>query len=153
MTCFPSCTGPSSKRIFLQSEVRRHFFTKTKLIWFFPPPEIPKISATMESGLLPGTTVSIWGLLLSVAPESDVPLDTWAQDKVFRRSDILEVISCHNRNPLTSPFTFSVRQDLFSTTSTCRGFLAPCMDILWRDLDSLLPVLRLFPDFTYVDGS
>ena len=32
----------------------------------------------------------------------------------------------------------------------CQGFLAPCMDILWPHLDSLLPVLHLLP---YVDGS
>lgn len=108
----------------------------------------------MEPGSCPGSTVSEGSdELLSEAPESDVPLGTWAQDEVFRHSDILEVISYHIGDPLASPSAFSARQDLFCAALTCRGFLAPCMDILWRDLDSLLPVLRLLPDFTYVDGS
>ena len=108
----------------------------------------------MEPESCPGSTVSEGSdERLSGAPESDVPLYNWAQDEVLRHSDILEVISYNIGVSLTSPSTFSVRQDLFSAALICSGFLAPCMNIRWRDLGSLLPVLCLLPDFTYVDGS
>jgi hypothetical protein len=37
------------------------------------------------------------------------------------------------------------RRALSRLARTCRAFCEPALDILWRDLDSLIPILGLFP--------
>jgi len=49
---------------------------------------------------------------------------------------LLEVI-------LESP---SGKRSLSRLARTCRAFSGPALDILWRDLDSILPIIGLFPN-------
>ena len=45
------------------------------------------------------------------------------------------------------------RQNLLWVALTCKAFLEPALDRLWRSLDSLFPLLRTLPSFTQSDGT
>lgn len=47
---------------------------------------------------------------------------------------------------------YSDNSSLFHTSLACKAFLEPALDMLWESLDSLLPLLKLLPSFTLVDG-
>ena len=44
-----------------------------------------------------------------------------------------------------SPTRAQVRKDLFSAAKTCKAFVEPALNSLWRVLPSLLPLLLLLP--------
>ncbi|KAF9472852.1 hypothetical protein BDN70DRAFT_886492 [Pholiota conissans] len=77
------------------------------------------------------------------------------QYQVFRNEDLLELIFS-----LLDPEAYfgniwdlepSTRQDLLSAALTCKAFLPPAMSLLWRMMESLLPLLKLIPSFTSVE--
>lgn len=37
------------------------------------------------------------------------------------------------------------RRSLSRLARTCRAFADPALDVLWRDLDSIIPIIGLFP--------
>lgn len=45
------------------------------------------------------------------------------------------------------------RRNLLWVALTCKAFLEPALDCLWRFLDSLFPLLKLLPSFTQSDGT
>lgn len=45
------------------------------------------------------------------------------------------------------------KQNLLWVALTCKAFLEPALDRLWRSLDSLFPLLRILPSFTQSDGT
>lgn len=38
------------------------------------------------------------------------------------------------------------RHDLLNAVLVCRVFVSPALDVLWRELDDLLPVMQLFTE-------
>lgn len=44
------------------------------------------------------------------------------------------------------------RTHLFYAVGTCRSFLHPALDVLWRLLPSVFPLLKLLPSFQLVNG-
>lgn len=47
----------------------------------------------------------------------------------------------------------SSRRTLLRLALTCRAFLEPALDRLWRNLDSLFPLLKVLPAFIQTDGT
>lgn len=45
------------------------------------------------------------------------------------------------------------KKQLLSAGLTCRSFLDPALDILWRSMHSIMPLLRILPSFQKVNGS
>ena len=47
----------------------------------------------------------------------------------------------------------SSRRTLLCLALTCKAFLEPALDRLWRNLDSLFPLLKVLPAFIQTDGT
>lgn len=45
------------------------------------------------------------------------------------------------------------RQNLLWVALTCKAFLEPALDRLWKQLDSLFPLLKVLPEFMQSDGT
>lgn len=45
------------------------------------------------------------------------------------------------------------RRNLLHIAQTCKAFLEPALDRLWRSLDSLFPLLKILPAFIRSDGT
>jgi len=45
------------------------------------------------------------------------------------------------------------KQNLLWVALTCKAFLEPSLDRLWKQLDSLFPLLKVLPAFTQSDGT
>lgn len=45
----------------------------------------------------------------------------------------------------------TTRSNLFSAARTCKAFLNPAITLLWRKLESILPVLKLLSAFVLVN--
>jgi len=64
---------------------------------------------------------------------------------------ILERVFEHFEDPVildsdyTGPVKASTRRDLLSASLTSRAFFEPAMNVLWRFMDTLLPIFYLFP--------
>ncbi|KAJ7105567.1 hypothetical protein C8R44DRAFT_987579 [Mycena epipterygia] len=48
---------------------------------------------------------------------------------------------------------YATRTTLRSAALTCRSFCSPALDVLWRSIDNLLPLLELLPSFKVVEGN
>lgn len=46
----------------------------------------------------------------------------------------------------------AARRNLIRAALTCKVFLDPALDRLWRAIDTLLPLLKLLPSFQLVGG-
>ena len=59
--------------------------------------------------------------------------------------DILHLIFEHFDLQPGSPTIVQTRKDLLSAAKTCKAFVEPALNSLWRVLPSLLPLLLLLP--------
>ncbi|KIM45703.1 hypothetical protein M413DRAFT_24845 [Hebeloma cylindrosporum] len=77
-----------------------------------------------------------------------------AQERAMENQDILgeifNVISFDLDTPGNDPS--QTRKDLFYAACTCRAFLDPAVNALWRVLPSLYPLLKLLPSFQLVNS-
>ncbi|KJA23489.1 hypothetical protein HYPSUDRAFT_578000 [Hypholoma sublateritium FD-334 SS-4] len=75
----------------------------------------------------------------------DVPSSNAGKLAVFRNIDIMDTIF----DALLVKYDADAceRKHLFQAALTAKNFYDPAMNILWRSLDSLLPVLKLIPGF------
>ncbi|TFK46745.1 hypothetical protein OE88DRAFT_1811572 [Heliocybe sulcata] len=75
---------------------------------------------------------------------------------VLAQHDILSLIFGQLADEMDEKLRHTSRTEwlaLRSAALTCRGFQEPALDALWRTLDgSMLPLLRLIPNFRIVDG-
>ena len=69
--------------------------------------------------------------------------------------DILNEICeyLHDEEDDSSGLAHTGKQNLLWAGLTCKAFLEPALDRLWRSLDSLFPLLRILPSFTQSDGT
>ena len=75
----------------------------------------------------------------------DVPSSDSAKLAVFRNLDIMDtILDAMLVKYIPYP---SERKHLLQAALTAKNFFDPAMNILWRSLDSILPVLKLIPDF------
>jgi len=79
-----------------------------------------------------------------------------AQPPFHSNPDILEEICEYLA--IEDDFTHSVdvslsRRDLLSVALTCKAFVEPALNRLWRSLDSLFPLLKILPAFVQSDGT
>jgi len=49
--------------------------------------------------------------------------------------------------------TATGRHNLLHVALTCKAFLEPALDRIWRRLDSLFPLLKILPSFIQSDGT
>jgi hypothetical protein len=69
--------------------------------------------------------------------------------------DILDEIceNLHDEPEEGGEATRTSKQNLLWAALTCKAFLEPALDRLWRTLDSLFPLLKILPSFTQSDGT
>ena len=65
--------------------------------------------------------------------------------EALKNHDILSLIFQHFDFQPGSQTVVQTRKDLFSAAKTCKAFVEPALDLLWRVLPSLLPLLLLLP--------
>ena len=96
------------------------------------------------------------GLVLSAARPRSLPPMADATQHALRCQDILTEIFKHlspgwldewKRDPQCAQDQKTQRQALASAARVCRAFSDPALDVLWRALDDVQPVLWLFPTF------
>jgi hypothetical protein len=80
----------------------------------------------------------------SVAPTSALVLDCLGNIDIA--SEILQYLErdTQERYPLA---------DIAAVALSCRALSEPAQDILWRDLTSIIPLLKLLPSFVEADSS
>ncbi|KAF8153355.1 hypothetical protein B0H34DRAFT_800567 [Crassisporium funariophilum] len=73
----------------------------------------------------------------------------------YSNPDILDEICeyIYDDDDLDSDEATAGRQSLLWAALTCRAFLEPALDCLWRSLDSLFPLLKILPAFAQSDGT
>ena len=71
--------------------------------------------------------------------------------EAIKNEDILGLIFQHFDEPGSQTLA-QTRRDLFSAARTCKAFLEPALDSLWRVLPSLLPLLLLLPSAEVIHG-
>ena len=59
----------------------------------------------------------------------------------------------HDEEDISSEAARTSKQNLLLVALTCKSFLEPALDRLWRSLDSLFPLLKILPSFTQSDGT
>lgn len=69
--------------------------------------------------------------------------------------DILDEICehLHDEEFEDGELTQTSKQNLLWAGLTCKAFLEPALDRLWRSFDSLFPLLRILPSFKQSDGT
>ena len=87
-------------------------------------------------------------VLYFVVIECSLTLFSEAQSRTLealKNEDILSLIFQHFDLQPGSQTVAQTRKDLFSAAKTCKVFVEPALDSLWRVLPSLLPLLLLLP--------
>jgi hypothetical protein len=83
-----------------------------------------------------------------------VVIEKSPRQKAMENQDILgeifNIISLDLEKPGNN--VSQTRKDLFYAARTCRIFLDPAINALWRVLPSLFPLLKLLPSFQLVDN-
>jgi len=111
------------------------YLNRTKTSWFAlndfkkslsQPPQVPSIvdAATIIS-----------------------PVDETPQLQVLQNLDLLELIFSFLEWGLYSDCSAVKRNDLLYAALTCTSFFDPVMNVLWRRLPSLVPLLNLLPTY------
>ena len=72
--------------------------------------------------------------------------------EALKNQDILSLIFQHFDLQPGSQTVAQTRKDLFSAAKTCKAFVEPALDSLWRVLPSLLPLLLLLPSAEVNNG-
>ena len=72
--------------------------------------------------------------------------------QALKNQDILSLIFQHFDLQPGSETVAQTRKDLFSAAKTCKAFVEPALDSLWRVLPSLLPLLMLLPSAEVKNG-
>ena len=72
--------------------------------------------------------------------------------EALKNQDILSLIFQQFDLQPGSQTVAQTRKDLFSAAKTCKAFVEPALDLLWRVLPSLLPLLMLLPSAEVKNG-
>ena len=80
---------------------------------------------------------------LTLIPEPQSPVIQTPE--ALKNQDILGLIFQHFDLQPGSHTVAQTRKDLLSAAKTCKAFVEPALDSLWRVLPSLLPLLLLLP--------
>ena len=89
---------------------------------------------------------------LTQFPEPQTPVQVVRTPEALKNEDILGLIFQHFDLQPGSQTVAQSRKDLFSAVKTCKAFVEPALDSLWRVLPSLLPLLLLLPSAEVVNG-
>ncbi|KDR85791.1 hypothetical protein GALMADRAFT_218880 [Galerina marginata CBS 339.88] len=78
-----------------------------------------------------------------------------SQEAVLENFDLLENIFSFFEPPSdvsSASWALSLpgRQALLNAALTCKVFVDPAMDILWRSMDSLTPLVKILPTFVMI---
>ena len=84
--------------------------------------------------------------------------DVTAKDSFMKNPDLMALTFSHLKNdPDLVTMTFShLKNDyqcLFKVALTCKDFLDVALDALWKELNSLVPLLKLLPALQIEDGA
>ena len=71
--------------------------------------------------------------------------DVTAKDSFMKNSDLMAKTFSHFENNKEH------RRYLFNAALTCKDFLDVALDALWKELDSLVPLLKLLPGLQIED--
>ena len=91
-------------------------------------------------------------LTLFPEPQSCVGVIPGQTPEALKNQDILSLIFQHFDLQPGSQTVAQTRKDLFSAARTCKAFVEPALDSLWRVLPSLLPLLLLLPSAEVSNG-
>ena len=80
-----------------------------------------------------------------------VPLVNWTRE-ALTNEDVLHLIFEHFDLHPGSKTMAQTRKDLLSAAKICKAFSGPALDLLWRVLPSLLPLLLLLPSAEVTNG-
>ena len=88
--------------------------------------------------------------------EMDPRPSSSTMNPIFENQDVLPIILsffdpeafCRGR---TWAMQGDTRRNLLSAALTSKAFLGPAISLLWRQLDSVMPLLKLFPNFVSVN--
>lgn len=67
---------------------------------------------------------------------------------VLFNSDILSLIFAHF-DLVEDPMVY--RKSLYWAALTCKAFTEPALDVLWRSMNSLIPLLKLLPKLFLIE--
>jgi hypothetical protein len=81
------------------------------------------------------------------SPNSHTFNSSTAKDLFFKIPDLIEQTISH----LQADNDKEYRLCLFNTALTCKDFLHPALDALWKELHSLMPLLKLLPSLQIED--
>ena len=73
--------------------------------------------------------------------------DVTAKDSFMKNPDLMAKTFSHFENNKKN------RWYLFNAALTCKDFLDVALDALWKELDSLVPLLKLLPALQIEDGA
>ena len=73
--------------------------------------------------------------------------DVTTKNSFFRNPDLMAMTFSHFRN------VDEKRQDLLNAALTCKDFLDEALNVLWEEMDSLLPLLKMLPALQVKDGA
>ena len=90
---------------------------------------------------------------LTLFPEPQTQASVVVQSpEALKNQDILGLIFQHFDHQPGLPTVAQNRKNLLSAAKTCKAFLEPALDLLWRVLPSLLPLLLLLPSAEVENG-
>jgi hypothetical protein len=89
---------------------------------------------------------------LTQFPEPQHPGRVVQTPEALRDEDFLGLIFQHFDLQPGSPTVAQSRKDLFSAAKTCKAFVEPALDLLWRILPSIIPLLLLLPSAEVDNG-
>lgn len=67
--------------------------------------------------------------------------------------EICEYLAPYDNLEIDVEQVSEARQNLAWLALTCKAFLEPALDRLWRSLDTLYPLFKILPAFTRADGT
>jgi hypothetical protein len=106
--------------------------------------------------MIPGMIVLYFvviGYFLTLFPEPQSRVTQTPE--ALKNGDILSLIFQHfdlQPEPGSQTAVAQSRKDLFSAAKTCKAFVEPALDSLWRVLPSILPLLLLLPSAKVDNG-
>ncbi|KAF9461807.1 hypothetical protein BDZ94DRAFT_1237426 [Collybia nuda] len=80
-----------------------------------------------------------------------IPTVTFAHNGVLNNQDLMGQVFKHLDDNLE--FESTRKEQLLWAGMTCRTFLNPALDVLWRSMHSIMPLLKVLPSFQLTNGS
>jgi len=95
-------------------------------------------------------------LQVPVAPVTEIPKSALPRLPFHSNPDILDEICdylSYEFDDYDMDEISRSRKSLLWVALACKAFLEPALDRLWRQLDSLFPLLKVLPAFIQSDGT